>query len=129
MKIVFGIFFILHGLVHFLYFGHSSRFFELTPGMSWPDGSWTFSKLLKKRPVRIMAGNLCLLAMTGFIISGIEFLIGHPDRYILAVGSAFFSTITYLLFWNGKYEKMDNQGGIGILINLAIIVWFLAKTN
>ena len=39
-RIIFGIFIILHGLVHLLYFGQSTRYFELQPGMVWPDGAW-----------------------------------------------------------------------------------------
>ena len=127
MKIIFGIFFILHGLVHFFYFGHSSRFFELKPGLKWPDDSWIFSKLLKKRPIRIMAGNFCILSMAGFIIGGVEFLTSHPHRYILIISSAIFSSITYLFFWNGKFEKLGDQGAIGVLINLFAIMWVLAN--
>jgi hypothetical protein len=41
-----GIFLVLHGLVHLLYFGQSARYFELKPGMTWPDGAWAFSRLL-----------------------------------------------------------------------------------
>ena len=33
LTILFGIFLILHGLVHLLYAGQSSRLFELQPGM------------------------------------------------------------------------------------------------
>ena len=39
LNIVIGVFIILHGLVHMLYFGQSRKFFELQPGMTWPDGS------------------------------------------------------------------------------------------
>ena len=36
--VIFGVFLMLHGLVHLLYLGQSQRFFELQPGMTWPDG-------------------------------------------------------------------------------------------
>ena len=36
MRFVFGVFIVLHGLVHLLYFGQSARYFELKPGMVWP---------------------------------------------------------------------------------------------
>lgn len=76
-----------------------------------------------------MAGTLCLLAMIGFIISGIELLTNHPNQYILAVGSALFSVFLYVLFWNGRYEQLSDQGGIGVFINLLIIVWLLVNSN
>jgi hypothetical protein len=39
LKVIFGIFIILHGLVHMLYFGQSQKLFELQAGMTLPDGS------------------------------------------------------------------------------------------
>ncbi len=42
MQIVVGVFLILHGLVHLLYAGQALRYFELRPGMTWPDASWLF---------------------------------------------------------------------------------------
>jgi hypothetical protein len=32
-RIIFGVFIVLHGLVHLLYFGQSARYFELQPEM------------------------------------------------------------------------------------------------
>jgi hypothetical protein len=36
-------------------------------------------------------------------------------------GSAVFSAVIYLLFWDGELNRLDNKGGIGILIDLAIL--------
>jgi hypothetical protein len=60
--IIVGIFLILHSLVHLLYAGQSGRFFELRPHMTWPDGSWAFSKLLGGESVRLLASILLALA-------------------------------------------------------------------
>jgi hypothetical protein len=54
MTILFGILLILHGLVHFLYAGHSRRLFELRPGFLWPESSWLFSKPLGVRITRLL---------------------------------------------------------------------------
>jgi hypothetical protein len=56
--IFFGIFLILHGLVHLLYAGQSLRYFELRPAMTWPDGSWLLSKILADRAARLLAAIL-----------------------------------------------------------------------
>jgi len=56
IRILFGVFLVLHGLVHLLYYGQSARHFELQPGMVWPDGSWAFSRLLGDELVRSLAG-------------------------------------------------------------------------
>jgi hypothetical protein len=39
----------------------------------------------------------------------------------IVIGETLLSTIAYLLLWNGKMQRLDNQGLIGILINLAIL--------
>jgi hypothetical protein len=57
-----GGFLALHGLVHWLYFGQSRRFFELQPGMLWPDGAWSISRLLGNEATRWLAGAACVLA-------------------------------------------------------------------
>jgi hypothetical protein len=36
VQFIAGIFLILHGLVHLLYYGQSARRFELAPGLTWP---------------------------------------------------------------------------------------------
>ncbi|MCG6188395.1 hypothetical protein [Maribellus maritimus] len=125
MSIVIGIFFILHGLVHFLYFGHSARFFKLQPHMQWPDNSWLFAPFFGKKAVRAFAGNFCILAGVGFIVSAIAVFAQQGNWYFLAVGSAVFSSFLYLVFWNGKYEKLNDQGAIAIAINFFITIGIL----
>lgn len=55
IKIIAGVFLVLHGLIHLLYFGQSARLLELQSGMIWPDGSWIFSKLLGDNGTRTLA--------------------------------------------------------------------------
>ena len=68
IKVITGVFLILHGLVHLLYFGQNARLFELQPGMLWPGGSWAFSKLLGDNGTRTLASIFCVLAAAGFVI-------------------------------------------------------------
>ena len=122
IKIALGIFIILHGLVHLLYFGQSWRFFELQAGMVWPDDSWAFSRLLGDEPVRVLASVACVLAAVGFVAGGIGILAELSWWRTAVVGASIFSSVLYLLFWNGKMQHLDNQGFIGLLINAAIVV-------
>ncbi len=122
MVSVIGMFFVLHGLVHFLYFGQTARFFELQPGMSWPDNAWLFTPFFRKKAIRVLAGNFCILSGMGFIISALAVFLHHSTWYILAIGSSVFSSFGYVIFWNGKPEKLHDQGAIAILINIAIIL-------
>jgi hypothetical protein len=121
-----GIFLILHGLVHMLYFGQSRRLFELQPGMVWPDGSWTFSSVLGDEPTRLLACAACGLAAIGFVLGGAGVLVGQSWWRPVIIGVSIFSSLLYLLLWNGKMQGLANQGAVGILINIAILVAVLA---
>lgn len=124
-RIIFGIFIGMHGLVHLLYFGQSQRIFELQPGMVWPDGAWVFSRILGDQTIRSLAGILLLLAAFGFLV-GSGGLIGNQAwGRTVVVGVTIFSSILYLLFWDGVWQSLDDKGWIGILINAAILVAML----
>ncbi|HRW50545.1 MAG TPA: hypothetical protein P5333_23675 [Caldilinea sp.] len=43
----------------------------------------------------------------------------------LTVAAALFSTVVYLLLWDGSSHNLDGQGWIGILINGAILAVIL----
>jgi hypothetical protein len=122
MASLISIFLALHGLVHLLYLGQSRRLFELQAGMVWPDGSWAFSRLLGDGATRWLATIACGLAAVGFVAGGVGILARQPWWRPVVVGAAALSSVVYILFWNGKMQRLDNQGGIGILINIAILV-------
>jgi hypothetical protein len=96
--------------------------FELQPGMTWPDGSWAFKRLLGEKAVRVLAGALCLFAADGFVIGGILLFLSHAWWRPVIAGSAVFSAAVFILFWDGKMQALHNKGLIGILINLAILI-------
>jgi hypothetical protein len=122
IRIIVGIFFILHGLVHLLYFGQSARFFELQPGMAWPEGSWVFSKMVSISSIKYIAGILLIIAAAGLIASGAGLFTKQLWWRPVVASTAIYSSIIYLLLWDGTLQRLDNQGWIGILINLAILV-------
>jgi hypothetical protein len=122
IKVIAGVFLILHSLVHLLYFGQSARLFELQAGMIWPDGSWAFSKLLGDNGTRTLANTFCILAAAGFVIGGVGIFLGQSWWRTAVVASAVFSGVFYILFWNGRLQDLDSQGGVGLLIDIAILV-------
>jgi hypothetical protein len=122
LRFVVGAFIVLHGLVHLLYFGQSWRLFELQPEMVWPEGSWAFSKLLGDEATRLLASISCILAAIGFVAGGTAILVRQAWWRPVVVGAAAFSAVIVILFWDGKMQKLDDQGGIGLLINIAILV-------
>jgi len=119
-----GIFFILHGLVHVLYMGHSMRLFELQPNFMWPDQSLILSNIFNKKIIRRIAEILCLVATLGFVVAGIRFFIDSSWNNPEIAISAFLSIMLYVVTWDGSTRKLDNQGGYGILINVSILVFF-----
>jgi hypothetical protein len=123
--ILLGIFLILHGLVHLLYAGQSQRLFELRPGLLWPEGSWLFSRQLDDDAMRLMAVISLALAAFGFVAGGLG-LFFHQDWWrTIIVGAAILSTTIFAVFWDGKRQSLADNGGVGVLINLAILVSIL----
>ena len=121
VQFIAGIFLILHGLVHLLYYGQSARRFELAPGLTWPDGSWTFSRLIGDPASRKLAGACCILAAASFLVSGVGLILDQSWWRGMAAASAAFSAVFYILFWNGRRERLANQGAVGILIDIAVL--------
>lgn len=120
--LILGIFLILHGLVHLLYFGQSQGLFELRPNMTWPDGSWIFSKLFGDETARLLASVCLVLTALGFLASGIGVFLAQSWWRPVVMGSAILSTVIWVAFWDGKLQMLDAKGGVGILINIAILV-------
>lgn len=125
LRIVITVFIVLHGLVHLLYAGQSQRVFELQPGMTWPDGSWAFSRLLGEAGTRVVASACCVLAAIGFVAGGAGLLLKQAWWRPVVVGAAAFSAAMPLVLWDGQLQRLDDQGGIAVLINLAILALLL----
>lgn len=123
--ILVGVFIVLHGLVHLLYFGQSTRFFELQPGMDWPDGAWAFSNYLGTETARMLANILLVIAAIIFIGGGAGVLFKQAWWRLAVIAAAVFSTSVYFLMWDGKFERLADNGWVGILINLVILAAIL----
>jgi hypothetical protein len=121
-QILFGVFVLLHGLVHGLYFGHSRRFFELQPGLTWPDGSWAFSGLLGEAGTRNLANVVLIVIAVAMIAGGIGIAVRQEWARTLTVSAAALSIVLYAALWNGQANHLDAQGLVGIVISAAIIV-------
>lgn len=122
LPLIFGLFLLLHGLVHLLYAGQSARRFELKPGLVWPDGSWAFSKLLGDAATRTLASLACVIAAIGFIVGGAGVLFSLTWWRPVVVAATTFSSVAFILFWDGKPRQLPAQGFVAILINLGILV-------
>ena len=72
--------------------------------------------------IRLLAGITCIVAAVGFITGGIGIFAGKAWWDTLVVSTAIFAAIVFILFWDGKLNDLDDKGGIGVLINLIILI-------
>jgi hypothetical protein len=122
IRIVFGIFLALHGLVHLLYAAHSQRMLELQTDMRWPDSSWVLAPLLAADVTRGLAAAWCVLAALGFVAGGAASLLQQTWWRSTVLASAGLSTVMVLVFWDGRLRSLDDQGLIALLLNALIVI-------
>jgi hypothetical protein len=127
LKVIFAIFVILHGLVHLLYAAQARRLFELAPGLAWPESSWLLSRLVGEQAIRAVAIVIYVLAAAGFVVSGIGLLFGGSWSHTAVVASAAVSTVGVILFWDGKLQRLPDQGLIAVLINIGLVIVVLMQ--
>jgi hypothetical protein len=89
--------------------------------MTWPDSTWAFSRLLGNETTRFLASILCVAAAIILVAGSLGMFVNWGSWRTIVAGGAVFSSVLYLLMWNGKMQRLDNQGAVGILINLAIL--------
>jgi uncharacterized membrane protein YphA (DoxX/SURF4 family) len=70
----------------------------------------------------LLASIALTLAALGFVAGGLGLVIRQYEWQSATVGAAVFSSAIFIVFWDGKPRALDGQGGIGLLINLAILV-------
>jgi len=125
MRFVIAVFLILHGIVYLLYFGQSMKLFELRQGLLWPEGSWAFSPIFSDGTIRLLGGIFCIIGAAGFLFGGIGIFASQLWWRPIVMTAAVFSSVIFLLTWSGGMQNFGDKGGIGILINIAILVSLL----
>lgn len=124
-RIIPGIFIILHGLVHIWYVVLSFNLVAFQPDMGWTGNSWLFSSLKSSQGLRVVAGILFIICTILFVVSGITILANFSDKNTLLFIAAILSTLTLVVFWDGKTSMIVQKGIIGVIINLVIIIGLL----
>jgi hypothetical protein len=124
-KILVSVFLALHGLVHLLYIAQSARIFELKPGMTWPAGSWAFSKVLGDNATRTLASTFCVLVAAGFLMGAVALLSSQSWWQRPVVASAGVSAALFILCWNGQLQNIDGQGAVGLFLDGLLLISIL----
>jgi hypothetical protein len=122
MNILLGIFFILHGLVHFWYVTLIQGWVRLEAEMGWSGSSWLLGDMLESPFLSVLATSLLALSALGFVGSGIGLLGDTPWTRTLLWISSLLSALTLVVIWDGGLEKIVEKGLIGLLINLVVIL-------
>ena len=125
LRFLFGVFIVLHGLVHLWYVTLSQRLVQFQPEMGWTGESWLFSPLLGDVVTRWLATVLYGLAALGFVIGGIGLFAQQAWWRLVVTGSAVFSAAIIVLFWDGGLQRIVEKGLLGFLINAALLIALL----
>ena len=125
LAFLYGIFVVLHGLVHLWYVTLSQRWVEFQPEMGWTGESWLLSPLLGDGATRGLATALYSLAALGFLAGGIGVFARQDWWRPVVIGSAAVSAVIIILFWDGGLQKIVEKGLVGFLINVALLVALL----
>lgn len=122
VRVAFGLFVVLHGLVHLWYVTLSQRLVEFRPEMGWTGRSWLMSDLLGLPPAGSLASVLYVLATGAFVAAGAGVAVNAEWwRPVLMVAAVFSSTVL-LLYWDGSMQMLVQKGLLGLLINVAVII-------
>jgi hypothetical protein len=73
----------------------------------------------------MLASVSCVLAAVGFVVGGVGIFAEQAWWQPVVAGSAVFSAVVFILFWDGKRQMLDGKGLFAILINTAILVALL----
>lgn len=122
VRVAFGLFVVLHGLVHLWYVTLSQRLVEFRPEMGWTGRSWLMSDLLGLPPAGSLASVLYVLATGAFVAAGAGIVVSAEWWRPLLMVAAVFSSTVLLLYWDGSMQMLVQKGLLGLLINVAVII-------
>lgn len=122
MRIVIGIFIILHGLVHLWYVTLRQGWVKFQNDMGWTGESWLLTDMVGSNLNRWLATFLYSLATITFLLAGVGFLANQEWARVWIVVASVISVVTILVFWDGKLNMFVEKGGLGILISTGILI-------
>jgi hypothetical protein len=125
LRILFGVFIILHGLVHLWPFVLSRGLVEYKPEMGWTGESWLLTGLVGDSATRLLASIVYVLAAIAFVASGVSLFTRAQWWRPIMLASAVFSAVVILTFWDGRAGLLVEKGLVGFLIDLAIVFLLL----
>lgn len=120
-RVLFGLFIILHGLVHAWYIVLSQKWVAFRPEMGFSGRSWLFTPLLGDPSARAAAAIVYALAGLGLVAGGIGWLTRASWGAPLLAAAAGLSALGIILFWDGSGQHIVEKGLLGLLISLGLL--------
>jgi hypothetical protein len=124
-RTLFGIFVILHGLVHLWFVVLSQELIEVKPEMGWTPHSWLFTGIIGDPATRWLATVVSVALALAFLVSGIALFAQATWWRPLMVSSAAVSALLILVYWDGGTRLLVEKGLIGFLIDVGILISLL----
>jgi hypothetical protein len=115
---------VAQGWAHIWYVILSQRLIEYKDEMGWTGESWILSSLLGEPVTRHVSTLGYSLSLIGFILGGASLYMGKGWARTIILVSAAVSSATIATFWDGELSMLKEKGLIGLMINLAVIVYF-----
>jgi hypothetical protein len=120
---VVGVFFVAHGWAHVWYIILSQRLLEIKEEVGWTGESWLLSGFLGELVLRNVATVGYSMSLIGFMAGGAGLLLNQGWWRSMTLASAVVSLVTVVLFWDGKFSMLTEKGLIGLLIDVAVILY------
>jgi hypothetical protein len=117
-----SIFILLPGLVHLWYVTLSQGWVEFQANMGWTGKSWFFTNLLENDVTHLAATIFYSLSTIAFLVAGTGLFAKQDWGRVWMIAASVVSSLTILVFWDGNLSMPVEKGGLGLLINLGILL-------
>jgi hypothetical protein len=122
MRILLGIFILLHGLVHLWFVTLSRGWVKFQADMGWTGHSWLLTNIFGNGPTSLLATVSYAVAAITFVIASIGLLANQQWTRPWMIAASVISAATILVFWDGKFPMIVEKGIIGFMISAGILV-------
>lgn len=122
LRIVLGVFLILHGAVHLLWVGLARGWIPRDENIHWSGKSWLLTRTLGDQTTHTLGAGAFTLATLVFVIAGIGLLIGQKWYAGATIAAAVISIVTIVGLWDGQLVALQDKGILGILIDAGALV-------
>jgi len=117
----------LHGLVHVWYIVLAQGWVEYQTEMGWTGSSWLLSSRVSENALSWIVTLGYGIAAAGFVMGGVGNITNQVWSQAVLLFSAVFSSLLLIVFWDGNLSLLVEKGLLGVLINLALIVFLMVK--